>query len=187
MTNLSRWTFQKVVKKWNLVCRSHEIPFHPVFLLPFCPALLLFSGWLMCTRAKASSFREWWPTSRVCSWPRSWVCTIARWPASSDWHCWPSRLAWWAPERRHQLRKDWGFWGSVFLSPQVSQAGVPGNEWSSMLLEATTEVLKMASSPVALLLQALLQYVTKMAARSVLVQFPGFHFQLECTFSFKIL
>ncbi|XP_075895011.1 tetratricopeptide repeat protein 37 [Nelusetta ayraudi] len=44
-------------------------------------------------------------------------------------------------------------------------AGVPGNEWTSMLLEATTEVLKMASSPVALLLQALLQYVTKMAAR----------------------
>lgn len=44
-------------------------------------------------------------------------------------------------------------------------AGVPGSEWTSMLLEATTEVLKMASSPVALLLQALLQYVTKMAAR----------------------
>lgn len=64
----------------------------------------------------------------------------------------------------------------------VSQAGVPGNEWTSMLLEATTEVLKMASSPVALLLQALLQYVTKIAARSVFVR--RFHFQLEYTFSF---
>lgn len=40
-----------------------------------------------------------------------------------------------------------------------------------MLLEATTEVLKMASSPVALLFQALLQFVTKTAARSLLMQF----------------
>lgn len=69
------------------------------------------------------------------------------------------------------------------FSSSVSQAGVPGDEWTSMLLEATTEVLKMASSPVALLFQALLQYVTKMAARSVLPQFSWRHFQLECTFS----
>lgn len=73
------------------------------------------------------------------------------------------------------------------FNASVSQAGVPGNEWTSMLLEATTEVLKMASSPVALLLQALLQYVTKMAARSVFVQFPWFHFQLECIFSFNFV
>lgn len=45
-----------------------------------------------------------------------------------------------------------------------------------MLLEATTEVLKMASSPVGLLFQALHQYVTKMAARSVFEQFSWFHF-----------
>lgn len=44
-------------------------------------------------------------------------------------------------------------------------AGVPGNEWTDMILEATTEVLKLGSSPVALLFQALLQYRTKMAAR----------------------
>uniref|UniRef100_A0AAQ5YSF1 Tetratricopeptide repeat domain 37 n=1 Tax=Amphiprion ocellaris TaxID=80972 RepID=A0AAQ5YSF1_AMPOC len=44
-------------------------------------------------------------------------------------------------------------------------AGVPGNEWQDLVLEATTEVLKLDSSPVALLFQALLQYVTKMAAR----------------------
>lgn len=76
-----------------------------LFAFLSCPDLLLFSGWLMCTRAKASSFREWWPTSRVCSWPRSWTCTTARWPVSSDWRCWPSGLAWWAPERRHQLKE----------------------------------------------------------------------------------
>uniref|UniRef100_A0A3Q1AHS8 Tetratricopeptide repeat domain 37 n=1 Tax=Amphiprion ocellaris TaxID=80972 RepID=A0A3Q1AHS8_AMPOC len=54
-------------------------------------------------------------------------------------------------------------------------AGVPGNEWQDLVLEATTEVLKLDSSPVALLFQALLQYVTKMAARSVLlsVLFPS--------------
>lgn len=38
-----------------------------------------------------------------------------------------------------------------------------------MILEATTEVLKLGSSPMALLFQALLQYVNKMAARSVIL------------------
>uniref|UniRef100_A0A669DY42 SKI3 subunit of superkiller complex n=1 Tax=Oreochromis niloticus TaxID=8128 RepID=A0A669DY42_ORENI len=41
------------------------------------------------------------------------------------------------------------------------------NDWKDLVLEATTEVLKLDSSPVALLFQALLQFVTKMAARSV--------------------
>ncbi|XP_022607239.1 tetratricopeptide repeat protein 37 [Seriola dumerili] len=44
-------------------------------------------------------------------------------------------------------------------------AGVPGNDWKDLVLEATTEVLKLGSSPMAQLFQALLQYVTKMAAR----------------------
>ncbi|XP_007562886.1 tetratricopeptide repeat protein 37 [Poecilia formosa] len=44
-------------------------------------------------------------------------------------------------------------------------AGVPGNEWKDLVMEATTEVLKLGSSPMALLFQALLQYVTKMTAR----------------------
>ncbi|XP_034451179.1 tetratricopeptide repeat protein 37 [Hippoglossus hippoglossus] len=44
-------------------------------------------------------------------------------------------------------------------------AGAPGNEWKDLVVEATTEVLKLGSSPVANLFQALLQYVTKMAAR----------------------
>uniref|UniRef100_A0A4W6G8C9 SKI3 subunit of superkiller complex n=1 Tax=Lates calcarifer TaxID=8187 RepID=A0A4W6G8C9_LATCA len=44
-------------------------------------------------------------------------------------------------------------------------ADVPGNDWKDLVLEATTEVLKLGSFPMALLFQALLQYVTKMAAR----------------------
>ncbi|XP_062272697.1 superkiller complex protein 3 isoform X2 [Scomber scombrus] len=44
-------------------------------------------------------------------------------------------------------------------------AGVPGNDWKDLVLEATTEVLKLGSCPMALLFQALLQYVTKMTAR----------------------
>ncbi|CAN9513348.1 unnamed protein product [Ophioblennius macclurei] len=44
-------------------------------------------------------------------------------------------------------------------------ANVPGNDWPSLVQEATTEVLKLGSCPVALLFQALLQYVIKMAAR----------------------
>uniref|UniRef100_A0A4W6G997 SKI3 subunit of superkiller complex n=1 Tax=Lates calcarifer TaxID=8187 RepID=A0A4W6G997_LATCA len=39
------------------------------------------------------------------------------------------------------------------------------NDWKDLVLEATTEVLKLGSFPMALLFQALLQYVTKMAAR----------------------
>lgn len=134
------------------------------------PSPDLLSGWLMCTRAKASSFREWWLTGRACSWPHSSACTTASSRASSDWHCSPSDLVWWAPERLASWEKTGKLWKCVFKF-LVSQAGVPGNEWTNMLLEATTEVLKMASSPVALLFQALLQFVTKMAARSVLMQF----------------
>uniref|UniRef100_A0A8D3CQX3 SKI3 subunit of superkiller complex n=1 Tax=Scophthalmus maximus TaxID=52904 RepID=A0A8D3CQX3_SCOMX len=44
-------------------------------------------------------------------------------------------------------------------------AGVPGNNWKDLVVEATTEVLKLGSSPMAHLFQALLQYMTKMAAR----------------------
>eukprot|EP00064_Thunnus_orientalis_P012482 superscaffoldBa00001920_g12517 len=44
-------------------------------------------------------------------------------------------------------------------------AGVPGNDWKDLVLEATTEVLKLGLSPMALLFQALLQYVVKMTAR----------------------
>ncbi|XP_036955110.1 tetratricopeptide repeat protein 37 isoform X3 [Acanthopagrus latus] len=44
-------------------------------------------------------------------------------------------------------------------------AGVPRKDWTDLILEATTEVLKLGSSPMALLFQALLQYLTKMAAR----------------------
>ncbi|XP_015228816.1 PREDICTED: tetratricopeptide repeat protein 37 [Cyprinodon variegatus] len=44
-------------------------------------------------------------------------------------------------------------------------AGVPGNDWKDLVMEATTEVLKLGSSPMALLFQALLQYVNKMTAR----------------------
>ncbi|KAG5281105.1 hypothetical protein AALO_G00067480 [Alosa alosa] len=41
----------------------------------------------------------------------------------------------------------------------------PGSDWKSLVVEATTEALKLGPSPVALLLQALLQFSTKMEAR----------------------
>ncbi|XP_074526833.1 superkiller complex protein 3 [Halichoeres trimaculatus] len=53
----------------------------------------------------------------------------------------------------------------ALLALGPSMAGIPGNDWANLILEATTEVLKLGSSPMALLFQALLQYVTKMAAR----------------------
>lgn len=63
---------------------------------------------------------------------------------------------------------------STFTAPRIVlnqlmtfQAGVPGNDWTNMIVEATTEVLKLGSSSVALLFQALLHVVTKTAARSV--------------------
>uniref|UniRef100_A0A8C9Y4R4 SKI3 subunit of superkiller complex n=1 Tax=Sander lucioperca TaxID=283035 RepID=A0A8C9Y4R4_SANLU len=53
----------------------------------------------------------------------------------------------------------------ALLALEPCLAGVPRKDWTDMILEATTEVLKLGSSPMALLFQALLQYVTKMAAR----------------------
>ncbi|XP_062310352.1 superkiller complex protein 3 [Osmerus eperlanus] len=44
-------------------------------------------------------------------------------------------------------------------------AGVPGSDWKDLVMEATAEVLKLGPSPVAILIQALLQFSTKMAAR----------------------
>lgn len=55
----------------------------------------------------------------------------------------------------------------IWFFDLTSQVGVQGNEWTDLILEATTEVLKLGSAPVALLFQALLQFATKMAARSV--------------------
>uniref|UniRef100_A0A8C8DDS9 Tetratricopeptide repeat domain 37 n=1 Tax=Oncorhynchus tshawytscha TaxID=74940 RepID=A0A8C8DDS9_ONCTS len=49
------------------------------------------------------------------------------------------------------------------LSPCMSK--VPGDEWKELVLEATTEALKLGPSPVALLVQALLHFATKMSAR----------------------
>ncbi|XP_035514221.1 tetratricopeptide repeat protein 37 [Morone saxatilis] len=53
----------------------------------------------------------------------------------------------------------------ALLALEPCMAGVPGKDWIDLVLEATTEVLKLGWSPMALLFQALLQYVTKMAAR----------------------
>ncbi|XP_064152615.1 tetratricopeptide repeat protein 37 [Anguilla rostrata] len=44
-------------------------------------------------------------------------------------------------------------------------ANVPGSEWKDLVLEATTEALKLGPCPVAQLLQALLQFSLKMGAR----------------------
>ncbi|KAK0142986.1 Tetratricopeptide repeat protein 37 [Merluccius polli] len=55
--------------------------------------------------------------------------------------------------------------GLALLALGPCMAGVHGNEWNELVLEATTEALKLASSSMALLFQALLQFATKMAAR----------------------
>ncbi|XP_071338724.1 superkiller complex protein 3 [Trachinotus anak] len=72
-----------------------------------------------------------------------------------------------------QLASQLGLHGSqvsslirlALLALGPCMAGVPGNDWKDLVLEATTEVLKLGSFPMAHLFQALLQYVTKMAAR----------------------
>ncbi|XP_077457540.1 tetratricopeptide repeat protein 37 isoform X2 [Stigmatopora argus] len=51
------------------------------------------------------------------------------------------------------------------LAVRACMAGLPGNDWNDLALQATTEALKLGSSPVALLFQALVQFATKMAAR----------------------
>ncbi|MFT7813636.1 tetratricopeptide repeat protein 37 isoform X1 [Arapaima gigas] len=49
------------------------------------------------------------------------------------------------------------------LSPCM--AGIPGSEWKDLVLEATGEALKLGPCPIALLIQALLQFSIKMGAR----------------------
>ncbi|XP_077571845.1 tetratricopeptide repeat protein 37 isoform X2 [Stigmatopora nigra] len=51
------------------------------------------------------------------------------------------------------------------LAARACMAGLPGNDWNDLALQATTEALKLGPSPVALLFQALVQFATKMAAR----------------------
>ncbi|XP_034025931.1 tetratricopeptide repeat protein 37 isoform X2 [Thalassophryne amazonica] len=53
----------------------------------------------------------------------------------------------------------------ALLTLRPCMAGVSVNDWKDLVQEATTEVLKLESSPVALLFQALFQYATKMGAR----------------------
>lgn len=53
----------------------------------------------------------------------------------------------------------------ALLALRPCMASVPGNDWKDLVMEATTEVLKLGSSPMALLFQTLLQYVTKTSAR----------------------
>ncbi|XP_008335039.1 tetratricopeptide repeat protein 37 isoform X1 [Cynoglossus semilaevis] len=53
----------------------------------------------------------------------------------------------------------------ALLALRPCVAGLPGQEWKDLVVEATTEVLKLESSPMAFLFQALLQFVNKMAAR----------------------
>lgn len=97
----------------------------------------------------------------------------------------PCMVSSWIAMGNEKKIKVWLFL-VLTLCDMLSQAGVPGNEWTDLLLEATTEVLKLASSAVALLFQALLQYVTKMAARSG-SNFFGFFCSTEYTFTFRML
>ncbi|XP_068167730.1 superkiller complex protein 3 [Antennarius striatus] len=67
----------------------------------------------------------------------------------------------------------------ALLALRPCMAGVTGNDWPQLVSEATTEALKLGSSPMALLFQALLQYATKMTARETrrllerMVYFPS--------------
>ncbi|KAL2091868.1 hypothetical protein ACEWY4_011666 [Coilia grayii] len=68
-----------------------------------------------------------------------------------------------------QLGQYSGKMGSLLrlalLALSACMAKVPGSDWQSLVLEATTEALKLGPSPVALLIQALLQFSIKMGAR----------------------
>lgn len=53
----------------------------------------------------------------------------------------------------------------ALLAIRLCMAGIPGNDWKDLVQEATSEVLKLDSSPMAQLFQALLQFTIKMTAR----------------------
>ncbi|XP_063051126.1 superkiller complex protein 3 [Engraulis encrasicolus] len=68
-----------------------------------------------------------------------------------------------------QLGQYGGKMGSLvrlaLLALSACMASVPGGEWKSLVQEATAEALKLGPSPVALLIQALLQFNVKIGAR----------------------
>ncbi|KAK7934129.1 hypothetical protein WMY93_005025 [Mugilogobius chulae] len=51
------------------------------------------------------------------------------------------------------------------LALRMCMAGMPGNDWKDLVQEATSEALRLGSSPMAFLFQALLQFTIKMTAR----------------------
>lgn len=72
-----------------------------------------------------------------------------------------------------QLASQQGSWSGklssllrlAMLALEVCMANVSNEHWPSLVQEATTEALKLYSCPLAVLLQALLQYIRKMGAR----------------------
>ncbi|XP_041957097.1 tetratricopeptide repeat protein 37 isoform X1 [Alosa sapidissima] len=70
-----------------------------------------------------------------------------------------------ASQLGHYSGKIGGLLRLALLALTPCMAKHPGSDWKSLVVEATTEALKLGPSPVALLLQALLQFSTKMEAR----------------------
>ncbi|POI31629.1 hypothetical protein CIB84_004619, partial [Bambusicola thoracicus] len=72
-----------------------------------------------------------------------------------------------------QLASQQGSWSGklssllrlAMLALEICMANVSNEHWPSLVQEATTEALKLYSCPLAVLLQALLQYIRKMGAR----------------------
>ncbi|XP_072215767.1 superkiller complex protein 3 [Excalfactoria chinensis] len=72
-----------------------------------------------------------------------------------------------------QLASQQGNWSGklssllrlAMLALEICMANVSNEHWPSLVQEATTEALKLYSCPLAVLLQALLQYIRKMGAR----------------------
>uniref|UniRef100_A0A669R1N4 Tetratricopeptide repeat domain 37 n=1 Tax=Phasianus colchicus TaxID=9054 RepID=A0A669R1N4_PHACC len=75
--------------------------------------------------------------------------------------------------RSLQLASQQGSWSGklssllrlAMLALEICMANVSNEHWPSLVQEATTEALKLYSCPLAVLLQALLQYIRKMGAR----------------------
>ncbi|XP_048786478.1 tetratricopeptide repeat protein 37 [Lagopus muta] len=75
--------------------------------------------------------------------------------------------------RSLQLASQQGSWSGklssllrlAMLALEICMANVSNEHWPSLVQEATTEALKLSSCPLAVLLQALLQYIRKMGAR----------------------
>uniref|UniRef100_A0A6Q2Y8Y9 Tetratricopeptide repeat domain 37 n=1 Tax=Esox lucius TaxID=8010 RepID=A0A6Q2Y8Y9_ESOLU len=178
---LEGWVLQQAVTgltKAGQLQEAEALCSQVLSLSPEHPALLLLLRQVQCERLLLSSAGTALPASVL---EQLSSAVLANHTSLAAWH-WLAEVyrtqgllvqAVMAYRQSLQLASQLGLHGGqmasllrlALLALSACMAKIPGDEWKELVLEATTEALKLGPSPVALLIQALLHFSTKMAAR----------------------